>query len=318
MQDITSFVKKNLFKSGMYIGIAMLLSLGMQLIFSFVITLFLQIKGYTSAEISAIYTDTWSGYLLNSLLLSIICTVPFLILKKVNIIPIHKFCSFAFPENKKVSVLCIFFAFSGAMIANIISAVFVAFLQNSFGFEATQGIIGDDFYNSPFELIFTIICVSLFPAIFEEFAFRGMLLGTLRKFGDIPAIIVSSLLFALYHGNFIQIPFALIVGVFLGLIVVITDSIWPAIIVHFINNTYSTLVATLPENAYSLSALLFLGIIILGIISFVNLLKIGAFKSIQKRITVISTPSKILRIIFAPSIIIFIVFMIYFALMNRV
>lgn len=88
--------------------------------------------------------------------------------------------------------------------------------------------------------IIYIFCIAIVPAFAEEYIFRGVILGSLkRKYGESYAIIISALFFGLYHGNFVQIPFAFISGLALGFITVYTNSMIPAIIVHFLNNFYS-------------------------------------------------------------------------------
>ena len=74
---------------------------------------------------------------------------------------------------------------------------------------------------------------AIVPAVFEEFAFRGVVLNKLRKFGDSYAIIMSAVLFGLMHGNLSQIPFAFILGLVIGFIAVKTNSIIPGILIHF-------------------------------------------------------------------------------------
>ncbi len=92
-----------------------------------------------------------------------------------------------------------------------------------------------------FGISFLIFTGAVAPAIFEEFAFRGIVLNSLKKFGNLPAILVSSLLFALMHGNFVQIPFAFCAGIGLGLCYVKSKSIWTPVVAHFINNTLAFL-----------------------------------------------------------------------------
>ena len=87
--------------------------------------------------------------------------------------------------------------------------------------------------------ILYVVSVACVPAFVEEFLFRGVLLGLLRKYGDGFAILISSLLFGLMHGNIVQIPFAFIGGLALAFLVVYTGSIIPAMILHFANNIYS-------------------------------------------------------------------------------
>jgi len=79
----------------------------------------------------------------------------------------------------------------------------------------------------------------LLPAFLEEFIFRGIILHSLRRFGDGFAILISSVLFAAAHGNIIVFPVALIVGLCIGYFVVRTGSLWTGIIVHFCYNGMS-------------------------------------------------------------------------------
>ena len=83
------------------------------------------------------------------------------------------------------------------------------------------------------------LTVAVLPALAEEFAFRGVIMGSLRKYSDAMALLVSSAAFALMHGNFVQIPFTFCCGLVFGFIVLKTNSLLPAIIIHFLNNALS-------------------------------------------------------------------------------
>lgn len=96
--------------------------------------------------------------------------------------------------------------------------------------EIPNGLVGEAVY---------AIVISLVPAITEEFAMRGIVLGSLRKYGTAFAIIVSSMLFGLLHGNLVQIPFAFVLGCVLAYADVVADSIIPSVLIHFINNLLS-------------------------------------------------------------------------------
>lgn len=87
--------------------------------------------------------------------------------------------------------------------------------------------------------ILYIINSVLLPAFLEEFVFRGVILHSLRRFGDGFAILISSILFAAAHGNIIVFPVALIVGLCISYFVVRTGSLWTGIIVHFCYNGMS-------------------------------------------------------------------------------
>ncbi len=90
-------------------------------------------------------------------------------------------------------------------------------------------------------LLLNIVHTAVLPALVEEMIFRGYILGALRPHGDGLAIVLSAVLFGLFHGNVLQIPFALILGLVMGYLTVQTDSIWPAVLLHFTNNLMSVL-----------------------------------------------------------------------------
>lgn len=132
---------------------------------------------------------------------------------------------------------------------------------------------------TPFQLVIDILQTAAIPALVEELAFRGIALGVLRPYGDRFAILVSSLMFGLLHGNFIQIPFAFCVGLIMAYTVVRTGSIVPAVIIHFINNGMSCLLSYVGVPADQEKATIFTlclyGIwVVLGLFGFV-LLRFG-------------------------------------------
>ena len=80
------------------------------------------------------------------------------------------------------------------------------------------------------------LCYDLYAApLIEEFIFRGAVLKTLEPFGKWFALLTSSLAFALMHGNFAQIPFAMAAGLILGYIAM-EYSIWYSLLLHISNN----------------------------------------------------------------------------------
>ena len=80
------------------------------------------------------------------------------------------------------------------------------------------------------------------PSIFEELLFRGVMLQALRRFGDHFAVVSTSILFALMHGNLMQGPYALLLGLLIGYFVIYTGSLWTGIAMHAANNFLSVLI----------------------------------------------------------------------------
>ncbi|WMJ24152.1 CPBP family intramembrane glutamic endopeptidase [Paludicola sp. MB14-C6] len=97
-------------------------------------------------------------------------------------------------------------------------------------------------------LMLTYVCVV--GPIFEEIIFRGFLLKSLQKYGSMFAIILTSILFSLFHGNLVQFIPPFLMGIVLGILTVKANTIIPAIVAHIINNSISMLLGYLfPEGS---------------------------------------------------------------------
>lgn len=86
------------------------------------------------------------------------------------------------------------------------------------------------------------LAVSLFAVAFvapltEEGLFRGVLLpGFERRWGPVPAVVLSSVLFAAFHLNPWQAPAALVAGLFLGYLYLKTNSLLAPVLFHALFN----------------------------------------------------------------------------------
>ena len=112
-----------------------------------------------------------------------------------------------------------------------------------------------------------ILIVAVLPAIFEELLFRGVIYNSFNKrYGLVCAIIVSSLLFGVYHMNVIQGVYASIFGLMLAYSYYKTDSIFVPIIFHFINNFIATVLPYIEPYLIELSNWLNIGLFIIGVV----------------------------------------------------
>ncbi len=83
-----------------------------------------------------------------------------------------------------------------------------------------------------------VLSIVVGAPLMEELMFRGAIEGHFLRQGKSPlfAILVSGLLFGLYHMNPAQIPFAFLLGCLLGWLYYRTGSLWPSIVCHAVNN----------------------------------------------------------------------------------
>lgn len=111
-----------------------------------------------------------------------------------------------------------------------------------------------DMVRSSFSLnngIFRVTTVMLLAPVCEELVFRGISLSSSRRaftcrHSDAIAILLSALLFALYHGNLVQFCYALPMGILLALLATWTSSLLPSILLHITINVSSYFTGMLP------------------------------------------------------------------------
>ncbi|MDY2631631.1 MULTISPECIES: type II CAAX endopeptidase family protein [unclassified Clostridium] len=91
-------------------------------------------------------------------------------------------------------------------------------------------------------IIISIIAVGIVAPFAEEFLFRGVIYNTLSKKISIKwTIIIQAILFGVFHFNLVQGAYATLLGLVFGYITYKTKSLWPAIIVHMVNNLIATI-----------------------------------------------------------------------------
>lgn len=99
------------------------------------------------------------------------------------------------------------------------------------------------------ELLAWIGALGVLPAVVEEFAFRGIVLGVYeRRLRPFWAIALSAVLFGVLHLQVAFFYFYIGLGVILGFVVYRSRSIWPGILIHFTQNTLAVLLSYVQET----------------------------------------------------------------------
>ena len=88
-------------------------------------------------------------------------------------------------------------------------------------------------------LIVTLVTVVCAP-IMEELIFRKLLIDRAIRYGEGIAIMLSGIMFGLFHGNLSQFIYAFTLGIFLGFIYIRTGNVKYTIILHMIINFVGT------------------------------------------------------------------------------
>ncbi len=133
----------------------------------------------------------------------------------------------------------------GAMIiGTILTSVTSAVFKNS-AVEMNRSTLG--LFDGNFLQVFLLVAVA--PAVCEEIMFRGFVFSALEsKTGYRKAIIIAGLIFGIYHMNPVQAVTTTFIGIIICIAAYKSGSILPGMIMHFVNNALSCVLAFYPEK----------------------------------------------------------------------
>lgn len=90
-----------------------------------------------------------------------------------------------------------------------------------------------------------LLAIALTPAICEEVLFRGYIQRQVeRSITPFWAIVVTGTVFGMYHMSYAQVLPLSLIGIYLCWLTWKTGSILPAVVVHFVNNGFSVVMAS--------------------------------------------------------------------------
>ena len=230
------FEKKGIKKNANIIGLACLIMLVIPFVMRLALSFFVQILYRFDCDVSFILGPAFLK-IYSIISATTILLVPFLLVFKAANYRISDLMSFAKPK-KGYSLPLFFIGVGFCSFANVaVASIGTFFSQFGIKYELNEGENPQGIYG----IMLTMIATCVVPALIEEFACRGILMGALKKYGNGFAVFASAVLFGIMHGNFRQIPFAFLVGLVLGFVTIKSGSLWPAIFIHAFNNGTSVL-----------------------------------------------------------------------------
>jgi membrane protease YdiL (CAAX protease family) len=91
-------------------------------------------------------------------------------------------------------------------------------------------------------LLTAILVFAVIPGFCEEILFRGFVLrGLATRMNSLNAVFWTAVLFGAFHFDLYRLMPTITLGFVLGLLVWVTGSLWPAILLHITNNTIAVL-----------------------------------------------------------------------------
>ncbi len=128
-----------------------------------------------------------------------------------------------------------------------------------------------------------LLTVGLLAPFAEEILFRGAIYNLIKdKFNKYAGMIISAILFAVIHMNIYQGSYALVIGLFMGIIILKTGSLWLPIIFHIVYNTLSGLYGSLNPRLMELLVTKTYILPIIGVLLLVDSLRFFLSKGVKR------------------------------------
>lgn len=296
-QEAKRFNQKNLkhairSDAGKAIGLVCLFQLVMQVLASFAVMIYMVFSGITGYSFSEPVYDFVFSYLP-----VIICEAGALIAGllwfKTDVKQLFRKPTLEKGEGWKAPV---YTGFSLGMIqlGALVYMVYYYIFKALFGIEIT--VPSSDLSSANMVInVLSFAYIVIFGPLMEEIFFRGILFQKLRKYGDLPTIMLTAILFALFHMNFVQLPGPLFFGIAIGIVFSKTNSLWLCWLIHALNNFIAVFYDYLPTKAAEIyNIVVSYGLIAVGIICGIILIKdiIDVFKNRRGNCTVLGAGSK--------------------------
>jgi membrane protease YdiL (CAAX protease family) len=93
-----------------------------------------------------------------------------------------------------------------------------------------------------------ILIHALIPSVTEELVFRLLPMLLVLPYSKRGCLFISALCFSLCHCDLLKFPYAFVAGIALMLVDVVSESILPSVILHFINNAVSVVWIVIPDS----------------------------------------------------------------------
>lgn len=211
---------------------------------------------YLVSEDSIIVHDEMLYYGLYFIIILFGTLIPFFVMRKVFKIPFKKInrnFSATFVDLFVQTIVFFTICIGLTYVSNILFSYLgmQGKLISSIGFSYDEANLDNALY------VFMLIVVT---PIVEEYAFRGVLLNVLSKFGKTFGLYAMATIFALAHLSFVEMIPAFIMGVELGKTSLRYKSIQPTIFIHMLFNGLIYALCVIPASitkymAYGIAAI---------------------------------------------------------------
>lgn len=175
--------------------------------------------------------ELYTGLVITQLAVVLLPPFLYLELRKMNVRQVLRLNRITLRQGVLAALITIFM-YPAAVSANLI-------MLNVLTRIGTIDIPQIPMADSPMQYLRLMLIISVLAGVCEEVFFRGFILRGYEKMGPRKAVIISALLFGIFHYNIYNLFGAIMLGLVFGLLVMVTDSLYAGIIGHMVNNGFA-------------------------------------------------------------------------------
>lgn len=145
------------------------------------------------------------------------------------------------------------------VVITVLSLLPEAWMEDYAAAEAARGLGGGT--------LVEVLSVAVVAPVVEEFVFRGLMMNRLsRVMPGWLAVVLSSAVFGVCHGQGVWIGYAFVLGLVQGFIALRAGSLWPSILCHLVFNAIGEIHSLIPETGLMIAWVVLLAVAIAAII----------------------------------------------------
>lgn len=178
--------------------------------------------------------ELYKGLLVTEYVLILIPNIIFIKMKRLSLKRVLRLNGFSL-KQLAYTVLIVLFSypiavFFNLMVMNIVN-IFTEFVPTTVPIPMTTS-----------ELLYSFLIIAISPGICEEVMFRGTMLSAYESIGYKKSIVITSILFGLFHFNITNLVGPAFLGAVLAIVAIKSNSIFLPVIGHALNNSIALLI----------------------------------------------------------------------------
>lgn len=209
-----------------------------------------------SIVVAAIYGERYAqNFLTDNIYTLLLITQVFTVLCPVLIYSFYKKLDFKSVFRLRMpgilpAIIIVLAAIPAYAVALMLNTVVIYFLQFIGNIPAQSIPVPGNLK----EFFVGLLFIAVLPAICEETLHRGLMLSGYENRGSMKAVVMTAILFGIFHFDITNLAGPIFLGLIIGYYVIRTNSIFAGMLAHFLNNAIAEILQYVFRNSITTSS----------------------------------------------------------------